>query len=130
MENSENDFQNLFNLAKEIKMLSGINQLLDWDMETYMPIGAVAIRGEQIETLTGIIHELKTGRKFTKALEKLIDIKTKAFKVQTLTDDQKNYIKQREAYPPAPQQLFIEFTKPIFNQVTSNVSSYFSNYRL
>lgn len=49
---------------------------------------------------------------------------------RALTDDQKNYIKQREAYPPAPQQLFIEFTKPIFNQVTSNVSSYFSNYRL
>ena len=94
MENSENDFQNLFNLAKEIKMLSGINQLLDWDMETYMPIGAVAIRGEQIETLTGIIHELKTGRKFTKALEKLIDIKTKAFKVQTLTDDQKIALKE------------------------------------
>ncbi len=49
---------------------------------------------------------------------------------RALSDDQKNYIKQREAYPPAPQQLFIEFTKPIFNQVTTKISSYYSGYRL
>jgi tetratricopeptide (TPR) repeat protein len=30
--------------------------------------------------------------------------------------------------PPPPQQLFVEFTKPIFSQVTSFVRSYYRNY--
>ncbi|MFM9945805.1 MAG: hypothetical protein ACKVQB_11305 [Bacteroidia bacterium] len=49
---------------------------------------------------------------------------------RALTADQLNYIKQREAYPPAPQQLFIEFTKPIFNQVTGKINSFYNGYRL
>lgn len=49
---------------------------------------------------------------------------------RALTNEQKNYIKQREAYPPSPQQLFIEFTKPIFNQVTGKINSFYSGYRL
>ena len=49
---------------------------------------------------------------------------------RALTDDQLNYIKQREAYPPAPQQLFIEFTKPIYSQVTSKISNYYKGYSL
>lgn len=49
---------------------------------------------------------------------------------RALSDEQKNYIKQREAYPPSPQQLFIEFTKPIFNQVVSKINTFYSGYRL
>ncbi len=49
---------------------------------------------------------------------------------RALTTEQLNYIKQREAYPPAPQQLFIEFTKPIFSQITSKINSFYSGYRL
>jgi hypothetical protein len=49
---------------------------------------------------------------------------------RALSAEQLNYIKLREANPPAPQQLFIEFTKPIFNQVVSKISSYYGAYRL
>ncbi|MFB6340963.1 hypothetical protein ACE1ET_04550 [Saccharicrinis sp. FJH62] len=33
--------------------------------------------------------------------------------------------KQKPVPPPAPQQLFIEFTKPIYNQVTTFLANYF-----
>jgi len=36
----------------------------------------------------------------------------------------------REAYPPMPQQLFIEFTKPIFGQLTGKVSNFYNRYSL
>ena len=49
---------------------------------------------------------------------------------RALTADQISYVKLREAYPPMPQQLFIEFTKPIFGQLTGNVSNFYSRYRL
>lgn len=49
---------------------------------------------------------------------------------RALTDEQLNYTKQREAFPPAPQQLFLEFTKPIFNQVTAKLSNFYAPYRL
>jgi len=49
---------------------------------------------------------------------------------RALTVDQINYVKLREAFPPPPQQLFIEFTKPIFGQVTAAINSFYSRYRL
>ena len=41
-----------------------------------MPVESAAIRAEQLETLSGIIHQERTGKKFTTALKKLIDIDT------------------------------------------------------
>ena len=49
---------------------------------------------------------------------------------RALNDDQKSYVKQREAYPPAPQQLFIEFSKPIYNQVVGKINSFYNPYRI
>jgi hypothetical protein len=49
---------------------------------------------------------------------------------RALNDDQKSYVKQREVYPPAPQQLFIEFTKPIYNQVVGKINSFYNPYRI
>lgn len=34
----------------------------------------------------------------------------------------------REELPPAPQQLFIEFTKPIYDQVTSRIKRFYDRY--
>ncbi|MBI1306250.1 MAG: hypothetical protein GC181_06510 [Bacteroidetes bacterium] len=36
---------------------------------------------------------------------------------EALTKDQINLTKQREAYPPAPQDLFVQFTQPIYSQI-------------
>lgn len=76
MNQSEKDYKNLHQLSKRTRILSGITSLLDWDQETYMPKDAAAIRASQVELLAGIIHEQKTGKKFTNALSKLVNIKT------------------------------------------------------
>lgn len=49
---------------------------------------------------------------------------------RALSAEQKKIIGLREAYPPAPQDLFIEFTKPIFGQVNNALRNYYNNYRL
>ncbi len=46
---------------------------------------------------------------------------------RALTQQELAFTKQREELPPAPQKLFIEFCKPIYNQVTSRIRSYYSN---
>lgn len=43
-------------------------------------------------------------------------------------EDQKFLAKRREAPNPSPQQLFIEFTQPIYGQATSFVRNYYRNY--
>jgi hypothetical protein len=35
---------------------------------------------------------------------------------------------RREELPPAPQQLFIEFCKPIYDQFTSRVKRFYDKY--
>ncbi|MBI2968469.1 MAG: hypothetical protein HYY40_11755 [Bacteroidetes bacterium] len=47
---------------------------------------------------------------------------------RALNDKQKKIAKLREMPPPPPQDLFIEFTKPIYSQVTGKVKSFYSGY--
>ncbi|MDX2285372.1 MAG: hypothetical protein NW241_14500 [Bacteroidia bacterium] len=48
---------------------------------------------------------------------------------RALDEDDKRFIsKRREAPNPLPQDLFIEFTKPIFSQVTTFTGEFYRNY--
>jgi len=47
---------------------------------------------------------------------------------RALTEEQLNISKMRPVDPPPPQELFIEFTKPIYGQLTSTISRYYQNY--
>lgn len=47
---------------------------------------------------------------------------------RALTTDQIQLTKKKPINPPPPQDLFIEFTKPIYNQITTTVSRYYNNY--
>ena len=48
---------------------------------------------------------------------------------RALSSEDKDYMRRRrEAANPPPQDLFIEFTKPIFSQATSFVADYYQNY--
>ena len=48
---------------------------------------------------------------------------------RALEDEDKKFVKsRREAPNPLPQDLFIEFTKPIFDQVTGFVAEYYRGY--
>jgi hypothetical protein len=47
---------------------------------------------------------------------------------RALTADQLQLVKLRPVDPPPPQELFIEFTKPIYGQLTSTIQRYYRNY--
>ena len=47
---------------------------------------------------------------------------------RALTEEQLELSKLKEAPPPSPQALFIEFTKPIFDQMTQKVRDFYRNY--
>jgi carboxypeptidase Taq len=91
---SERSYQNLLKLSQQARILTGISHLLDWDQETYMPPGAATIRGLQLATLAGLIHEQKTGKKFKTALAKLIDIPTGKILERDLSGEQQAALKQ------------------------------------
>ncbi len=47
---------------------------------------------------------------------------------RALTTTDLNMTRSREQLPPPPQQLFIEFTKPIYDQVTSRIKNFYKKY--
>lgn len=47
---------------------------------------------------------------------------------RALTPDQLRMTKSREQSPPPPQDLFVEFSKPIYNSLTSRLRSYYEKY--
>lgn len=47
---------------------------------------------------------------------------------RALSAADKALAQRREEMPPAPQQLFIEFTKPIYDQVTSRIKRFYDKY--
>jgi carboxypeptidase Taq len=85
---SQKDYQRLFDLSKHTRILQGVSSLLDWDQETYMPPSGASIRSEQLKALAGIIHREKTGRSFSNALAKLVDIKTGKILAEDLSPPQ------------------------------------------
>lgn len=48
--------------------------------------------------------------------------------VKALSEDDLKLTRGREVPPPSPQDLFYEFTKPIFNQIVGKLSNYYSRY--
>jgi carboxypeptidase Taq len=69
-------YDKLLNLSKTIALMSSIEGLLDWDLETYMPKDAIDVRAQQCELLASLIHRQKTSKSFAAALSALIDIET------------------------------------------------------
>jgi len=47
---------------------------------------------------------------------------------RALTKPQLAITKRREQLPPPPNALFLEFTKPIYNQLVDDISYYYNNY--
>ncbi len=76
MSHSHQDYQTLHQLSYQVRLLTGISSLLEWDQETYMPAAGAGIRGEQLKALAGLAHQQKTSQDFANALAKLIDLKT------------------------------------------------------
>jgi hypothetical protein len=47
---------------------------------------------------------------------------------RALTPKQLQISKQKEQLPPQPQELFIEFTRPIYDQLTTKLREFYKNY--
>lgn len=47
---------------------------------------------------------------------------------RALTDQQLNLCKQKEMQPPVNQDLFLEFTKPIYSQLLPAIKGFYQNY--
>lgn len=47
---------------------------------------------------------------------------------RALSENDKRLCQSREQLPPPPQQLFLEFCKPIYDQITSKLQSFYSRY--
>lgn len=47
---------------------------------------------------------------------------------RALTDEQLDICQQQEVLPPDPQTLFIEFTRPIYDQLVPGVNEFYSRY--
>lgn len=45
-----------------------------------------------------------------------------------LSPEQMRLTKLKEQVPPPPQDLFIEFTKPIYNQITTKIRDFYKAY--
>lgn len=61
------ELKEIYRIQKEIKLLGGINALLGWDQNTYMPKdGCYKDRAEQVSTISRIAHKKFTSASFQK----------------------------------------------------------------
>lgn len=69
-------FEELKNRGREIRLLSSVSMLLEWDQETKMPKEGIDFRSSQIELITSLLHKEKTSPELRKAINALIDMET------------------------------------------------------
>ena len=74
------------------------------------------------------LNQLATERKFPGQFIWYIEWATYNGDERALSKEQLALCNKVPAPPPGPQNLFIEFTKPIFRQVSPYLQSYFSSY--
>lgn len=63
-------YENLCAVAREIALLSSAASVLGWDQETYLPPMGVHYRAQQLALLETRAHELATGTRFRKLLDR------------------------------------------------------------
>jgi len=61
-------YDELMRRVREESLLTGIEALLEWDEETYMPSGGVESRSEQLALVAGLLHERGTDPRFGELL--------------------------------------------------------------
>ena len=74
--------------------LQGMEALLGWDQETYMPEGAGAARSEQVAYITGLMHAKLVGEPLKSALSELIDLESGELLIMTLNDRETRQLKE------------------------------------
>lgn len=89
MTQSQKDYQALFQLSKEIRLLDSISYLLEWDQETYMPPKGSSVRAEQLALMSSLAHKKRTSKSYRDKLAKLIDLEGGEIIAKELNFEQK-----------------------------------------
>lgn len=71
MASTQQTYDKLSNLLKEVSTLKGISGLLSWDEMVMMPPGASEERGKQKAALTGVVYDKETSKELGVLLEEL-----------------------------------------------------------
>ncbi len=112
---SKEAYSNLAKLSRRVELLSGINSLLDWDQETYMPRKGAPLRAEQLEALATIIHQAKTSEEMANAIQSLIDIDSGKIRANNLSEEQQaallRWRKDYKTESALPAWFVAEFAK-------------------
>ena len=101
----------LLDYVHEIEDLEALNELAGWDQNTGMPGGAAEVRGYQVATLQGIIHERWTSPRLGILLGELSDV----IKRSDYTDADRGLVREAQrAYDRAtklPRKLVEEMAR-------------------
>ncbi len=109
--NSDARISALLSYLHEIEDLKALGDLADWDQNTAMPTGAAEIRGTQVATLRGLLHERWTSPQLGKMLEPLRDEVQRA----TFSDADRGLVRKAlreyEQATKLPRSLVEEMTR-------------------
>lgn len=95
---SDANVSELLNRMHEIADLSALGALAEWDQNTDMPEGAAQVRGDQMATLQGVLHERWTSERLAYLLDQL----ERSGVQEKLTDADKGLVREvRRAYDHA-----------------------------
>lgn len=62
-------YDDLLKRTKELTLLGSAAGVVHWDLETYMPPGAIMLRSEQLATLSTVIHRMTVDPEIRRLLE-------------------------------------------------------------
>lgn len=125
MSRVHDDYQTLLKQGREIRLLSSLSMLLEWDQETYMPKGGLDFRSQQIELVSSLAHREKTSDSFKEKLSKLIDLKTGKVKTEELDQRKQAALREWRREFLIETKLPNEFVKT-FAKTTSKATSAWS----
>jgi carboxypeptidase Taq len=110
---SDTRISELLDHAHEISDLAAIVALAEWDLNTAIPEGAAEIRGSQMATLQGLLHERQVDPKLGHLVDELGETLTRGEK--PFTDTDRALVREaKRAYDHAtklPRKLVEEITR-------------------
>src|SRR5512133_2364547 len=77
----------------DYRVLAGVNALLGWDQETYMPPGGLSNRGEQLAMVEGLAHDRLTDPSVPSLLAGLGVTDSNPMGFSSLPDDARRYLR-------------------------------------
>ena len=102
------DYEALKNLSFRASLFEGINMLLEWDQETYMPQDATSIRAEQRTLLSEMSHSIRTSSEYSQLVERLAHNKQASLEEKA---NLKSWHRDYEKNKKLPLEFVREFTE-------------------